>query len=91
MLSMESDFSTKAGQECQTTRQKTSRDPLINDALMKASIPASRGALVAVAAQSTRRILFKPLYRGVTQSVASPTFFRETGRASRSRLSERSE
>ena len=53
---------------CQTTKQETSRDHLINDALLKASIPASRGALVAVAAQSTGRILSKPLYRGVTGS-----------------------
>jgi hypothetical protein len=41
---------------------------LINEALIKASIPASRGALVAVASQTTRRIVSQPIYHGVTLS-----------------------
>ena len=53
---------------CQTPPQKTARDPLINEALMKASIPASWGALVTVVSNTTRRILSQPIYHGVIGS-----------------------
>ncbi len=53
---------------CQTAAQKTNNDALINEALSKAAIPVSRGAIVAVASRKSGLIVAEPVYHGVTLS-----------------------